>query len=507
MSIEKDGAPTRRLDPDEGHASDAGQRSDADARPERALPRATTILGVAVLALAVAWAAAYALGPEGKASASGATPDLQIEALTHMGISPERASQAIAVQSEVASTGLGSEITAALGDSFAGVWFQPAEARFYIGVTSAASRRTAEQVLAKSGMALGNVVIQQVRSTWLELVAAQEQWNKKHATLLKNMQASTGILTQNNAVRIELSSSIPAAERTALEHEAATATVNILIDVVPPANLNDTPKAKKTCSSGAFVKLIAYCEEAITAGVAIAIGSGQTQTKCTAGPMLISGNETYMLTAGHCFDETTPEGGSSITRPVKSKFPSGGGLREIGNEVTRYWNTERDMAVVKVKRPGEFSEALPIPVPAVMAEWGLANPVTPHAVNGQEKANTLGVGAMVCHEGRTSGEHCGVIKALNVRLNPETGPATEHLVETTTCADGGDSGGPYFFRTKAGEILMLGTEVGGAGNCQGITPFRTKFEPLIGLVGFTKFGILETFTGKLLLTTANESRP
>lgn len=289
---------------------EGSKHSDADTGPERALPRARTALGVVVLALAAAWAATYALGPEGRASASGVPPDAQIEALTHMGISPERATQAIAVQSEVASTGLGSEVTAALGDSFAGVWFQPAEAKFYIGVTSTASRRTAEQVVANSGIAAGNVVIQRVRSTWFELLAAQEQWNKEHATLLKSLQASTGILTQHNAVRIELSSSTSAAERTALENEAATATVNILISVVPAADFNDTPKAKKTCSAGAFVKLIAYCEEAITSGVALFLGA-ETEPDCTAGPMLIMERETYMLTAGHCFDVTTPATGAS----------------------------------------------------------------------------------------------------------------------------------------------------------------------------------------------------
>jgi streptogrisin B len=451
----------------------------------------------------------YLLGTISSTTASGgnASPDSQIEALTRMGISPERASQAIAVQSEVASIELGNKIVAALGDSYAGVWFQPAEAKFYIGVTSPASRRTAEQVLATSGVAPGSVVIQQVRSTWRELVAAQEQWNKEHATLQENRQASTGILPQNNALRIELSSSTPAAERSALENEATTAPVNILISVVPPESFNDTPKAKKTCSAGAFVKKTAYCEEAITSGVGIIFEPG-TKPECTAGPMLISGRETYMLTAGHCFDTPTVATGASVIKGVKSKFTAGG-AREIGNEVAWYWNTERDMAAVKVKSPsGEMSEALPIPVPALMAEWGLANPVTPHAVNGQEKAEGVAAGQTVCHEGMTSGEHCGVIKALNVRVNTEETPATEHLIETTTCSDFGDSGGPYFFRNKAGEIFMLGTEVASSGNCQGATSFRTKFEPLVGMQGtLEKFGILNTFTGKPLLTTANEKRP
>jgi hypothetical protein len=501
MSIEKDEAPTHRLDHDEGLAHDAGQCGDADAGPQRTLPRAGAILGVVVLALAAAWATAYALGPDGQASASGAPPDPQIEALTRMGISPERANEAIAVQSEVVSTELASKITAALGDSYAGVWFQPAEAKFYIGVTSAVGRKTAEQVVAKSGVAAGVVVIQQVRSTWLELLAVQEQWTKKLAKLRANSQAGTAIVTQNNAVRIELSSSISAAERTALENEAAAANVNVIISVVPPAQLHPGEDAV-TCSA-TFKSEKTYCEKTIVAGVSIGIG---TEAKvCTAGPMLIAGRETYMLTTGHCFGTSSPAGGTSETIAVKSEYPSGGGLKEIGNEVTWVKKTERDMAIVKVKLPpgGGFAENLPTPVPALMAEWGIANPATPHVVNGQAKAETLGVGAMVCHEGMVGGEHCGVIKALNVT----SGSLTEHLVETTGCAEAGDSGGPWFSRS-GGEILILGIHVASVAErrCNNPPVIGTLFEPLVGLKNLEQYSILGTFTGKSLLTTANENR-
>jgi hypothetical protein len=456
------------------------------------------------LAIAAATVAALAHGSEGTASAPGGAPDPQVQALTRMGISPERATQTIAVQSEVASAELGGKISAALGDSYAGVWFQPAQARFYIGVTSAASRTVAERVVAGSGVAAGDVVIQQVRSTWLQLLTAQEQWNGKHATLRENLQATTGILPQDNAVRVELSSSIPAAVRSALEDEAAGANVDFLIDAVPKTQLGEERREKKTCDS-IFIKMAAFCEVAITSGVGLYLGAG-FRTKCTAGPVLISGNETYMLTAGHCFGDSTPAGGFSGIKVVKSEYPNTiGQKKEIGNAVVWYANKERDMATVKVTLPpvGEFSEGLPTPVPALIAEWGKAKPATPHAVDGQQKVENLMSGATVCFDGQTSGEHCGVIKATNI------GSITEHLVETTACTEDGDSGAPFFFRTTSGEILMIGMLVtGGAEECWKPSPvYKTNFEPLIGLRGeIAKYGILETFTGRSLLTVANETR-
>jgi hypothetical protein len=114
---------------------------------------------------------------------------------------------------------------------------------------------------------------------------------------------------------------------------------------------------------------------------------------------------------------------------------------------------------------------------------------------------------MVCHEGLTSGEHCGEVTKLSVTFNST--PAVEHLVETNACSDGGDSGGPYFFRTPTTkEVLMMGTEVGGpeGAGCSEAGPFVTKFEPLLDVGTAKGFGILSTFKGQELLTTKNETR-
>jgi hypothetical protein len=225
--------------------------------------------------------------------------------------------------------------------------------------------------------------------------------------------------------------------------------------------------------------------------------------------MLIEGNETYMLTAGHCFGDETPTAGAAVTAKVTSAYPAGETQKEIGKEGTRFLTTEHDTAEVKVKKtlsPNGFTEPLPDPVPALVAEWSV-KPATPHAVEGVKEATEAIIGQMVCHEGLTSGEHCGEVTKLSVTFNST--PAVEHLVETNACSDGGDSGGPYFFRTPTTkEVLMMGTEVGGpeGAGCSEAGPFVTKFEPLLDVGTAKGFGILSTFKGQELLTTKNEMR-
>lgn len=224
---------------------------------------------------------------------------------------------------------------------------------------------------------------------------------------------------------------------------------------------------------------------------------------CTAGPMLIDGPETYMLTAGHCFGRRTSRSGEAIGEQADSALLDGV-EKEVGAVGLRYRNEEHDIAEVKV-RPGNFTEALPDPVPALMAEWGLENPEKPRAVEGVAEAVDHQI---VCHEGQASGEHCGEITKLDATLNEPTGKVL-HLVEVTACSNAGDSGGPYFIGSIHEAILMMGTEVGGPElpDCSDNPPYKDYFEPLLDLPGVPGVGTLSTFNRQRLLTTANEVRP
>ncbi len=458
-----------------------------DGRKPSKRARACAVMAIAV---GVTYAAvAYADSPSSPSlSPYGAN---EVSVLTNRGISRTRALEALSLQEKVAGTHVAKKIEAALAGAYAGVWLEPATATFHIGVTSAASRRAARMAVAQAGLTSG-VVETPVRSTWAALIAAQTKWNRKLSRLIAREEAATGIDARGNEVLVTLSASVPSRERAAIKREATIATANVIVNIEPAAALH--PERKAACKSP-FDSAKAYCEKTIVSGVRLAAPEGG----CTAGPMLIEGNTTYVLTAGHCFG--TNKANVTITAKVTSEYVTGGGQKDVGNEGKWYENHERDVAEVKVKLPGSFTEGLPNPVPALMAEWSI-KPATPAPV-GRIKAAEVIAGQSVCHEGQKSGEHCGEITLLNDVLE-----GTEHLVVITACSNRGDSGGPYFFRATNKEIAMMGTEVGGPPpDCTAAGPYRSYFEPLEDLPGAAGFGTLAVFPGQSLLTTANEVRP
>jgi Trypsin len=461
-------------------------------------------IGACVVVAAVSGALAFAsladafeqgFGPLAGSPFPDSTPSQfspkALAVLTDQGISPERARQALRLQGQVAETNLPSRIEAALAGDYAGVWFEPAAAKFHIGVTSDASRRAAMQVVAQTGLT-ADVVLTPVRSTLATLVAVQTRWGKKLAKLLADQQATTGLDSSRNAVSITLSSAVQARERAAIEREAVNANANVFVTIVPPSQLRLEPAA--TCK---FETSKAYCEKTIVSGVTIITPSNQ----CTAGPLLVSGKETYMLTAGHCFGPKNNEGRRVIAEKTTSSYPAGGGQKEIGKEGSFYYNENRDMAEVKVVSPeGPFSTALPSPVPALMAEWGKKTE-TPSQVIG-EAANIIG--QTNCHQGQTSGEQCGKV----IELNIEAG-GVKHLVKDTACGELGDSGGPFYLETesKVNNVYMQGVLVTAAVEKKCSEGEKnSSYEPLKNLEGAPGLGILSTFAGQRLLTTATENR-
>lgn len=513
-------------------------------------------------------------------TASPASADAgAIAVLTSQGLSPARAGEALAVQNAVARTQFVSKVEGATARAFAGAWFENAAAQLHIGAASPSTRRSDEELVAREGLT-GEVTVTPVRSTMAVLVAVQERWNDRLAKLMARGEAMTGLDLPRNAVSVTVSSAVPASERATIKREAANPSVTVLASVAPPDEVRIAPKAvtcekkfktkkaycEKTITSGVGIvikvknkgkgkshktmTLDGFAEAALSTveindkveGPGIEAGTTVTakptktsvtiskaatkeeeaeftfsrEPRCTAGPMLIKGYETYLLTAGHCFNEVNNANAKAVTTEVTSEYPAGGGQKEIGKEVTQYEEAERDFAEVRINPPpSTFTEALPLPVDALMAEWE-KSPETPHSVDGvrAKAAEVTMPGQMVCHEGTTSGERCGEVKAINVAGGPLP---TKHLVEQTSCSLGGDSGGPYFFRTETGEVLMMGIEKGGPGDClnaekvkpeaeECVQPCKNYFSPLLDVAGGAGDGILSTFKGQKLLTTANEAR-
>ncbi|GAB2965684.1 S1 family peptidase [Saccharothrix stipae] len=80
------------------------------------------------------------------------------------------------------------------------------------------------------------------------------------------------------------------------------------------------------------------------------------------------------------------------------------------------------------------------------------------------------VGSAVCRSGSTTGWHCGTIQARNSSVTYPQGTVSG-LIQTTVCAEPGDSGGSLLAGTQA-----QGVTSGGSGNCR--TGGTTYFQPV-----------------------------
>jgi streptogrisin C len=440
----------------------------------------------------------FSSSPDTPQVSSGSLVAHEEATLAREGISPARASDDLRLQGQVEEARLPLRIETALGDAYAGVWFDPAAGKFDVGVTSTASRQSVRRIAARVGLT-GEVVETPVRSTWGTLIGVQEQWNKRHSTLLVSGEATSGVDPSRNAVVVTLDSAVSSHEHASLDRETASARSNIVItDSARPTARNE-PKVV-TCESP-FTSSKARCEKTLTAGVRILLEAAALKS-CTAGPMLWFWTETYMATAGHCYSNNTAKStGRSVTTTtvkVTSEYQGTLGAKEIGNEDSYYWNEQGDMGMTKVSATSPFVQLGATPVPAFMAEWSV-KPATPSAV---AAAATPVMNATVCREGQTSGEWCGTITALNVTNSNST-----HQVRTNVCTSSGDSGGPYVFGTLTSKspISIEGEATSSNKNCPETTGVESAFQPLLSLASAPGYGILQTFN-RQLLTANNQVR-
>lgn len=99
------------------------------------------------------------------------------------------------------------------------------------------------------------------------------------------------------------------------------------------------------------------------------------------------------------------------------------------------------------------------------------------AVAGSHEA---AVGSSICRSGRTTGWRCGTVQAKNVTMN-YSGSLVYGLTQTSACAEGGDSGGPYISGDQA-----QGVTSGAAGNCSsGGTTFFQPVNEILGAYGLS----------------------
>jgi streptogrisin C len=99
------------------------------------------------------------------------------------------------------------------------------------------------------------------------------------------------------------------------------------------------------------------------------------------------------------------------------------------------------------------------------------------------------VGWAICHSGAKTGWNCGTVTAFNVTRKRTSGNHVTGLTQTTACADGGDSGGPFVVAGTA-----QGMHSGRLNNlvCGDAGVHKSAFQPLQPA--------LDTFKVKLLVS-------
>ncbi|GAA0920740.1 S1 family peptidase [Streptomyces thermoalcalitolerans] len=169
-----------------------------------------------------------------------------------------------------------------------------------------------------------------------------------------------------------------------------------------------------------------------------------TGGRCSAGFNVTDGQRDFILTAGHCGPTGSiwfadGQGGQELGRTVKSSFPGG------------------DFSLVQYTSggAGQGAEIVAIGGGRGVRITGAADPV---------------VGQRVFRSGSTTGLRTGEVTGLNATVNYPEGTVTG-LIQTTVCAESGDSGGPLF-----SEGIALGVTSGGSGDCT--TGGTTFFQPV-----------------------------
>ncbi|MFI9602518.1 S1 family peptidase [Streptomyces sp. NPDC004069] len=152
-----------------------------------------------------------------------------------------------------------------------------------------------------------------------------------------------------------------------------------------------------------------------------------------------SGNS-YFLTAGHCTDGAgtwwaNSSGSTVLGTTAGSSFPG----HDYG--IVRYTNSS------------------------------VAHPSAVGSVN-ITSAATPSVGTTVYRRGSTTGIHSGQVTGLNATVNYGNGEIVNGLIQTTVCAEPGDSGGSLYSNSG----IAYGLTSGGSGNCS--SGGTTFFQPV-----------------------------
>jgi len=165
--------------------------------------------------------------------------------------------------------------------------------------------------------------------------------------------------------------------------------------------------------------------------------------RCSLGFNVHSGSTYYFLTAGHCGEVAS------------TWYSNSSHSTTLGTNVGYSFPTN-DFALVRYTNSS-------IAHPSTVGSQTISSAATPS------------VGTTVYRRGSTTGTHSGRVTALNATVNYGSGDVVYGMIQTTVCAEGGDSGGPLY-----GGSVAYGLTSGGSGDCTsgGTTFFQPVTEAL-----------------------------
>ncbi|MFF5407417.1 MULTISPECIES: S1 family peptidase [Streptomyces] len=221
------------------------------------------------------------------------------------------------------------------------------------------------------------------------------------------------------------------------------ATNRVVVTVDSTVSQAEIAKIKKQAGTDAGALTIKHTagtfKPLISGGDAIYGG----QYRCSLGFNVHSGSTYYFLTAGHC------------GQVASTWYSNSGHTTTLGTNVG-YSFPGNDFALVKYTNSS-------IAHPSAVGSQTISSAATPS------------VGQTVYRRGSTTGTHSGKVTALNATVNYGSDGIVSGLIQTTVCAEGGDSGGPLYNGSTA-----YGLTSGGSGDCTsgGTTFFQPVTEAL-----------------------------
>ncbi|MDO8210651.1 S1 family peptidase [Conexibacter sp. CPCC 206217] len=352
--------------------------------------------------------------PAGAAERSGVVSGAEREGLAaaivrDFGVSERQALANVDVQARAGN--VVEALQKALGDGYAGVWFDNDGGEFVVNAAAATDRDAVKATLARLGVAT-DARIATMDATWKELQQQAARWTERASDALPADQLMVGINAVTGTVNVTASERVGEAAVAGLREQARAVAPAVRVSTAPARVFEQ--RELTACSHP-------YCDAPLGGGVQIN-GSGG----CTAGFLAFSNSDLapYILTAGHC-----------ITAPANwwTYYANQVGWAYIGPNWNNAYDGRGDTGIVRITNAPWVSGG---GMSAKLAAWTTGN--GNYLIYG---AGWSYFGQSLCHYGATNPRVCGTNDTAGWVNITAFGLGAQTY--NSACSSHGDSGGPW----------------------------------------------------------------